>query len=1023
MNLLNDESASPDQPASSEGKSATTSVASSEGAKLTPSQRSGSQDPLVQPGNETVVRSKDSPKLGLPTLKTADSPRPAAKKIDKRGQGEIEEDGGGYAAVKKPSREYDYVDKKAGGGGRNAEDESGYAYATVGGARGQGPARPAQHPAGEGDAGRGGREGKENNEKASGLPPYGKVTRHMVPVSKRSGYSEVLTSSPMLPPGRPRAVTEPIDPAQADSRKQQGQGQAWGMRDDRAFTESAANLPLPQIPRLNVSEDVYDSISDEVRESVSTPASAPRNPSSAGAEEKPIRESLYESVEIDEAGKIEGDEDMYESVPEDIRQMAPSVSSPDTLSPPTSPFPPPPRSPSLTRTKTEVSTSATPPASPLQKERPEEDGRKKGKEHSAKESKSDQKKHKALSKAKSDTVTDARGRSLSSLFSRRKAPSNAASNTPPSPKTKKEKIQHEPLPKVPTTGSIPSPTHLPPSPPPMPAPPPPPDEEEDEYPMDGAYDIVEILNPRGAALLNSSAKAKSSSLPASMRASGGSMIHTVDHGPLPDLPEESAGGLVARERIPEDMDPEYDTVVLRQVQNDPSYDSVEVTHGADAMPKLEPVEPPRSPPPLVAPPAEGEGGQTPANRYARVSAHAAVDSTFSPPDLTASSPDHDELGYAVIPAHLKMRKRAMSDAMLKRREVGEKARPKSTEMEDQETSGNAIPASSEAAAEVGAAGETSREPTPPMEPEYESVTDAMREVAEAGDSTSEKKETPYARVDMAAKRRSQLLKQQSVGLHGLEFDADKPLREVSPNPPPLPQQGDLGDMSEFRRPPVPLQAMDSLELIDPSDLQPPPTTVNPYSQIDVLTNDPPYASVKKKSVEEGTSEDSKAEGGEEEDENPYSTVSDNIDGIVRPPGDGDPPYANVQKGRVMGDKGDQDPGPGYAKAGSKCLAGGGSGESATVVEGVNGTHCTDQEEEDNTYDRLDHGLGNAASCRANFGLSPPPPPPGGVEGEYSTVTVDFSTSPELVVTHTDSVRREENGVIRQVEETTINFTD
>ena len=1006
VNLLNEGSVSTERPGSSEGKSATNSMASSEGAKLTISQHSGSQEPLVQHGSDTIA----SHPPGIPTLETADGPREAEvteKSGEKREEGGEDEDGGGYACVKK---EYDYVDKTAGDGRENAEDEAGYAYATVGGAIGEGPAGPAKPPS-EGVGG--GEGGRDDKQKGSGLPPYGKVTRHMVPVAKKSGYSEVLTSSPMLPPGRPRAVTEPVDPVQADSHKREGQGR--GLRDERAFTESAAHLPLPQIPKLDVSDETYDSIPDELRDSASTPAGGTSDkPSGAAAKphDAPVRESLYESVEMDEAGNVEIMDDTYESVPDDMKTKVAPASSPDTLSP-SSPFPPPPRSPIINRTKTEGVISTTPPASPLLKERTEDDGKKRGKDHAGK---GDQKKHKALSKAKSDTGTDAgRGRSLSSLFSRKKPSATAASNTPSSPKTKK---QHEPLPKVPTTGAVPSPTHLHPhSPPPMPAPLPP-SEEEDDYPSDGAYDMIDVLNPRGAALLKNSntAKAKSASLPSSMRSAGPSMMH--GHGPLPELPEESAGGLVARQRVAEDMDPEYDTVVLGQVMDDPSYDSVEVGGGGDAMPKLEPAEPPSSPPPPVAP--EGEGDQTPANKYARVSSHAAVvDSTFSPPDLTAHAPEHDELGYAVIPAHLKMRKRAMSDAMAKKVEERKKSRPKSVEMTED------IPVSS---GEAGGAGDdTLRVPTPPMEPEYESVTDAMKDMSETAPTTGAKKETPYASVDLAAKRMSQMLKQQS----GSTSDADDALmREASPNPPPVPQQGDLGDLSEFERPPVPLQAKDSLELIDPSELQPPATGVtNPYSQIDLLPNDPPYASVKKKSQDQQTAVeenegDAGNEGEEEEEENPYSIVLDNSEGIVASTGGNDPPYAKVQKGKVVGDepKGEQNLGPGYAKAGSKRLAEDGSFEPTNDDAGTtNGTHSTDngEEEEEDTYDRLDHGFGGSASCRGRLPTSPAPDG----EGEYSTVTVDFSTSPELVVTHTDSVRHEENGVIRQVEETTINFTD
>ena len=562
---------------------------------------------------------------------------------------------------------------------------------------------------------------------------------------------------------------------------------------------------------------------------------------------------------------------------------------------------------------------------------------------------------------------------------------------------------------------------------------PPPQEEEEDIPPDGAYDMIDLLNPRGAALLKgtNAAKSKSASLPASMRGAGaGSPFHaTIDHGPLPQLPEESAGGRVARQRVKEEMDPEYDTVVLlEQVQDDPNYDSVEVTWEVDAMPKLEPAGEEKKKRRMREP--EGGGGPTPpVNRYARVSSH--VEGVVSP-ELSAVSPDHDDLGYAVIPAHLKVRKRAMPDAV-KKKAVGEEeeeegdegasARPKSVEIVDDPGYDKITKfqprAEEEEEVEEGAS------PTPPKDPAYESVTDALREAQEKEkeeeeeEDSPDKKEAPYATVDMAAKRKSQFLKQMS-GAASFPLDSDPDHREgksPSPNPPPLPQQGDLGDLAEFQRPPVPLQAEASLQLIDPSEIERPSmsSSTNPYSQIDIPC-DPPYASVKKKKEPEsaeggGAKREEEQTADNYEDENPYATVDNDCESETLSTVQSDPPYARIREGQVVEET---ESGSGLGQV----EGGGGGGVSVSQ----NGTEQTDRGDDDEgTYDRLDHGFGNAASCRANTAAPPPLSP--GREREVATVTVDFSTSPELVVTRPDgSAESEMNGVITDTEEKTINFT-
>ena len=959
----------------------------------------------------------------MPTLEAADVLGSSVKSTGGEGEGgKEEEEERGYASVRKEKIEkdgYAYVDK-IGGANVDEDDEAGYAYATVGGTNGNGPARPDE------DGVENDRDDGENKDKASALPPYGKVTRHMLPVSSQGSYSEVrTTNSPMLPPGRTRALTEPLEPP-GDQRA--------GVREERSFTESAAHLPLPQIPKLEVNEDVYDSIPDEIKEGGASGGAASAKP--------PVRETLYESV--DEAkGDMEEqgvEEDMYESVPEDMRPPS-SPSTPGPLSP-SSPVPPPPRSPSLTFKQTE--TSASPPHSKDGKGALKEDGKKKGKGHS--KDKDEQKKHKILNKTKSESGPEQRGRSLSSLFGRKKTGSIGGGSA--SPKVKKEKDQHEPLPQVPADSTASSKHLLPPSPPPMPVPLPPDEEAQDDL-GDGAYDVIEVLNPRGAALLKGrslNAKAKSASLPSSMR-SAGALMHNPNpypkaHEPLPEVPEESAGGLVSRVRVKENMDPEYDTVVVGQVLNEPNYDSVqfpevEGSHDDKSLSKLEPAEP------LARGGAEPERGETP-TKYAKVTSHTVVEKATSPDD-SGHPPEHDDLGYAVIPAHLKMRKRAMSDAMKKNEQTAFESRPKSDATIDDP--GNDVRTPSQAA-EGASRSDTLKSP---KEPEYESVTDEMRGRIQSTDG----EETQYASVDMAAKRISQMIRQQSGGVDTLDSNAGRS-HSPSPNPPPLPQQGDLGDLSEFEQPPIPVQREEALQLIEPngpndppySRIANPPTasgTFNPYNQIDVLP-DPPYASIKKKSGDEADgNQPAEAEGDSEDEENPYATVDSVREELGTAQKPNDPPYAKVKKGRVV-EEDDED--PGYDKTGWKLPESErvdedeASGyntigdrvsqpsvpttttittDTTDTTQKVNGERTYEGEEND-TYDRLDHGFGNAATSRAN---RPSVASGSEEETESAVATIDFRsfTSPQLVVTPADVANNGENGVSIDTEEKTIDFTE
>ena len=185
-------------------------------------------------------------------------------------------------------------------------------------------------------------------------------------------------------------------------------------------------------------------------------------------------------------------------------------------------------------------------------------------------------------------------------------------------------------------------------------------------------------------------------------------------------------------------------------------------------------------------------------------------------------------------------------------------------------------------------------------------------------------------------------------------------------------------------------------------------------------NDPPYATVKKLQEEAGG-------GGNAPN---------------------DPPYARINKGRVEDEEGSED--PGYEKAGSKLQGSGPGTELEVVVDeadgydtvgagasspkqtsasgAVNGEQVGEGqhlegegEEDDHTYDRLDHGQGKKGSYGTRTRTV------GSTGGEdVVTMTVDFRGSPVPPVTETDTVGEGSNGgpVLEQdAEVKTINFAD
>ena len=591
----------------------------------------------------------------------------------------------------------------------------------------------------------------------SGVLSYGKVSRHSNSGRKKDTENEEYTEvrETFHNTTRTRALTEPIDPASIGVDI---------LRDKRAFTESATHLPLPAIPR-----------SQRMAEQNSKPK---------------IRERLYESVD-----EMEGNEDMYESVPDDFKK--PESPNPFTPNPTSSPakFP-----------LTSSVSAPFPPSSPIP-----------SRNLDVETGKSVEKK--AIEKTHS--TGDGEKRRFS-FFNRKKTASVSAVKQ----KKDRELIHHT---SSPVTTSTSSPPHI--SPPPLPnipAPAPPFNENDEE---DTTYDTPQLDLVKGRRISDSEvtsdtspskmsiqeAKAKSSSLPMSMRTSGANAFMPRPKIPLPDLPETSGGATatVVHRRVFEDpvdgeqTDP-YDMVQIlpEPINDDPSYDTVrpeeileyrqpdnenDADPGYDRVGKLNQGDEQQQP-------NEGEGGVTTElagnMKYAKVTRPASPDDGAKP----GVPPEHDEEGYAVVPQEIKMRKRAMS----------------ASKGVQQKIQGDHPAAKKDAEQPVKKGGQRKERSTSPE------VATIMAEPNEQ-----------YAVVDIIAKRKK---KQKEKESPFVEIDIIRQ-SAASPNPPPLPPVGDLGDLTEFDRPPVPLQSEGVHELVDSKHLLLP---------VAGGVNDPPYAKVMSK---------------------------------------------------------------------------------------------------------------------------------------------------------------------------------
>ena len=697
----------------------------------------------------------------------------------------------------------------------NDEEEAAYSYARVPGRN----SKDVPESDSSDDEGVDSPEGDKNP--SSGLPPYGKVTRNQTldKVQPGDDYAEVIGENVVPPPlgARDRSVTAPVDPTD------------FGMiRDTRAYTESATHLPLPAIPggsRLPPDEDnqMYDSIPEHMEGKKAKPANVQLNER---------KERLYESV--DEMGQEP--EDMYESVPEDLKvdsplHVSPIVSTPTPSSPEGISFP-------------SLSVVPCPPDSPIPSHRDKSIG------SNVKVEKSHGKSKKAEKKALEKTLSasdQAEKKRTFSMFSRKKATSVSAGVGKTKKKLEKDvqvaKPHHrDPLPDIPHQVS-PSHTVPTPRPPSIPAPAPPKamnDEDEDLYDKpqlpvgkERISSDSDVVTEKG--MTTEEAKTRAKSLPSGMRSAGASIFKFRQDLPLPDVPEDSGQGMVTvtHKRVLED-DSEahkpYDLVVLTTPppdnQDEPNYDTVrpedildpntevrnEADPGYDKVGKhlLE----------------DGEEGERSAGvedheetlekeqddnptgqEGATVLGYGKVTRISSPEGENVSSgprPEHDEVGYAVIPEMIKMRKRALSASQVKQQKLT-----------SQDT--EAIPAVVS-----------------------NSFEGTLRDLSPTSPSSTQDEQ--YALVDMAAKRKQRA--RENKEQQGTLSPTGRESGGASPAPPPLPPVGDLGDMSEFAEPPLPQRSEDADHLIIKTEHE------SGYSRVLKVPRDgnlePPYAKVKSK---------------------------------------------------------------------------------------------------------------------------------------------------------------------------------
>ena len=679
----------------------------------------------------------------------------------------------------------------AGGGGVDDEDDE----------AGYAYARVGGAPVVRMDEADSDKEDKANDDggQKSELPPYGKVSHHVTKpkVTETEEYAEVkevFRGPAARVDRRERSATDPVDPTEAAQD---------GIREKRSLTHTQM-MPLPAVPKPAAGaddNDMYDSIPEDMRDKPKVPL--PQVQAATPPTKPRPKERLYESMD-------DMDEDTYESVPDNLKTESPLLLSSSS----------PPRSPSKSSTLPSSTSPPLPPTSPIPKPQPKEPEKK------------------AVEKTLSASQAEGDGKRRFSFFGRKKTASVSTGGGKKKEKEKekeKEKhsdskdhhVPHQPLPDVPAMSPVMSPP-LPPIP----------STTEDDY--DTMYDTPQLdfmsdplRGSPGPGPVSPGAmdvKAKSQSLPSSARSAGGAFFHGPRPNiPLPRVPEDSGQGVVIRERVLEspvkgvdeekpydsvkmpvgfDKEKPYDSVnVVDELEdiNEPNYDTVDkeeifkAVAGADGM-DIEPgydrvkqLEEQRNE-------GTGERGKAPTpqptdDEGGAGKRHSNTSRGLSPEgDTRGTLPEHDEEGYACVPEDFRMRKRALSA---------------SKGVPSQKVVKPDTPEPDKSIAE----GEETTSPAEPVEPSE-----------------------PYATVDIIAKKQSKM--NDTLAAEGERSRQ----HSTSPVPPPVPPVGDLGDVAaEFSEPPVPVQSEGVHELVSLEDLRlkPPGSDDPPYAK--VKSKDHPYA--------------------------------------------------------------------------------------------------------------------------------------------------------------------------------------
>ena len=646
------------------------------------------------------------------------------------------------------------------------------------------------HSGSEGDS-----KSPERHPNESPLPvPYGKVSRHAQPgervaMDESDSYAEVrdvLRSRPQ--PNRDRSHTSPIH----------AESTPTSLRDRRVNTESATHMPLPRIPggARDLTVKSESSPYNRIRGEGATKENGARKEQTASSTRK--RDQLYESV--DEVGE----KDLYESVPDDLSKMdSPGHMSASSLSP--------------IKNLEAVGNPPPPPSSPLPS------------------SKTSEIKKRALEKTLS--ASNEEGKRRFSFFGRKKTAS--VSNA----KNKKGEVES------PVQASPSSPLQKSPPLPNIPAPPLPNDDEEED-----TYDkVTPGLAPSDNVFQQGFDHAsKSMSLPMAFRTGARSNL------PLPRVPEDSGSATVIHKRVLEEGVPdEYDRVHLPPAEiipDEPNYDTVDLERGQIHYPQLE-IDPPYDrvdKEELMQLLAERERAATafdpPYDKVdqdklkelreqekLKTSETALEGNSLSlgysvvrgvtpegergKVEVPGSLPEHDEEGYAVVPAEFRMRKRAMSANQDTRKGKG---------------AGDLL--SPDSVADSYKLVEQDEEGTPSHSPRSMTFSSPTRKHPQSPKSS----EDQYASVNLHSKREDRQRQELEESLRlqeALRAYTDEPTRSVSPIPPPLPpapNPEDLMDVEE--RPPIPAQMEGINELVAEGE----------GSRAPPDSSDPPYAKVRSK---------------------------------------------------------------------------------------------------------------------------------------------------------------------------------